>query len=62
MSFYIDDPKTEALANELARIKGISPEQAIRISVVHALEKLEAGSSVEQETGFDDPSSLVHKG
>ena len=42
MGFVIDDPETEALAAELARIRGISPEEAIRISVIHALREPDA--------------------
>ena len=42
MSIYIDDPEAEALVMKLARIRGVSLEEAVRISVVHALQELDA--------------------
>jgi hypothetical protein len=37
----LDDAVAEALATELARIRGLSVEDAIRISVLHARREIE---------------------
>ena len=48
MAIYIEDAEAEALASELARIRGISIEEAVRVSVLHALQELEEAEAARE--------------
>lgn len=50
MAIHIRNAKTDALARKVAALKGTSLTEAVHISLVHELERLEADASLLERT------------
>ncbi len=54
MTIHIADPETDAMARELARLWNTTITEAVRISIIDALEQLKASPKKESGAGRRD--------